>query len=378
MALVKAINLETRLAEAARAPVCALVGEDDSLRSLCLSLLRAGAAPADQPGGTVREFEGVPEARDVFDELRTAPFLGLEGRRVVVVERGDAFLSAHWERLAGYLRRPSPTGMLIICLRGLDTRTPPGARKHPPEQEAAEEGGSASPTPGGHKGDAKEKEQAAAWRAFVEALREQGMVVDCGKPSWNEARQWTRQEAQRMGNRLTPRAVDALVEALGPNLLALRTELEKLAAYVGSNATIAERDVDELVPQARWRSVFELAEAASRGDPPEALRLVNRLLMQGEKTEGIISVLALQLRRLWQVGRLHAAGAKEAEIARALGVRRFIVERAMKVLPAVSPERLRRQLDILSAADVESKTTSLRAQEEETWLENLIARLCAR
>jgi len=100
--------------------------------------------------------------------------------------------------------------------------------------------------------------------------------------------------------------------------------------------------------------------------------------MQGEKVEGIVSVLALQLRRLWQVGRLHAAGAKEAEIARALGVRSFIVERAMKVLPAVSPERLRRQLDILSAADVESKTTSLRAQEEETWLENLIARLCAR
>ncbi|MHC4481390.1 MAG: DNA polymerase III subunit delta, partial [Planctomycetota bacterium] len=282
-------------------------------------------------------------------------FMGLEGRRTVVVEQGDAFLRSNWELVADYLRAPSRTGTLIICLSGLDARRPPG--------KAA----------GGREED---KERRAAWRALVEDIRQKGFVVDCAAFSWREAKTWARARAEQEGKRLTPRAVDALLEAVGPNLMALDAELEKLAAYAGAEAAIAERDVATLVPQARSRSVFEMAEAVGRADAAQALALCGRLLLAGESRESMVSVLALQLRRLWQAKRLHESGASEAEIARTMAVPRFVVRRALSVLPRLSAERLARQFEMLAAADVESKTTSLRAQEERVWLENLVARLC--
>jgi hypothetical protein len=370
MPRLKALHLEGRLAEAAGAPFCALVGRDEGVRSHCLRLLKAAAAPADLPGTTVRQFEDVPEVHEVLDELRTVPFMGLEGRRVVIVEKGDAFLAAHWEALAGYVRKPSPTSALLLCVDELDPGKPPGARK---------KAGGAQRAKGKAKPAAAERGEggAKAWPAFVEVLGAEGFIVECSAPSWSDAKSWLRAQAERMGKKLTPRAVDSLLDALGPNVVALQNELAKLCAYSGAEVTVAERDVEEIVAEARTRSVFDLAGAVSRSDVPEALRLCHGLLLRGEKTEHIVSVLAFQLRQLWQVKRLRAAGLSETEIVRAMRVQPFVVTRAMNVVSALSEKRLARQFQILSAADVESKVTSLRSQEETVWVENLVARLCA-
>jgi len=370
MPSVKALHLEDRLAEAARAPLCALVGADQGVRFHCLRLLKAAAAPSDLPGATLRQFEDVPEAHEVLDELRTVPFMGLEGRRVVVVEKGEAFLAAHWRALAGYARKPSPTSTLLLCLDELDPGKPPGARQ---------KGGGARNAAGRAKPEAGEeqKDGPKVWRAFVEALTAVGFIVECRAPSWSDVKLWLRAQAEGMGKKLTPRAVDALLDALGLDLLALQGELAKLCAYAGTGATVTERDVAEIVAEARIRSVFELVGAVSRSDAGEALRLCHGLLLHGERTERIVSVLAFQLRELWQVKRLRAAGMSETEIGRAMRVRPFVVSRAMSVLSTLTEDGLARRLTILTAADVESKVTSLRSQEETVWVENLVARLCA-
>ncbi len=337
MATVKALALERELAGAAECPACALAGGDESLRSRCLQLLVKACAPEELPGSTVRRHEDVPAPSEVFDELRTIPFMGLAGRRVVVVQKGDAFADACSEQLTAYLAHPNPTSTLILCL-----------------------GGSRS----GRRG------------AVLKAVEQAGLVVDCKAPSWNDAKRWLREEAGRLGKKLTPRAVDALVEAVGPDLLGLHSELEKLAAHAGNEATIAERDVGLLVAQARSRSAFNLADAVGRRDAVEALRLCEELLLGGESREGIISVLAFQTRRLWQIKRERAKGASEGQIARSTGVPTFAVRRALRVLPGLCEERLARQLRILALADVDAKTSSLRTQEETVWVENLVARLC--
>ena len=114
----------------------------------------------------------------------------------------------------------------------------------------------------------------------------------------------------------------------------------------------------------------------ARGELPVALPLCRNLLLRGESREGVISSLAYQTRRLWQMKRLHAAGASEKDIARQIGAPAFAVRRALKALPSVSEQRLARQVAVLAEADAQSKTTSLRSQEEAVWLESLLARLC--
>jgi DNA polymerase-3 subunit delta len=356
MPTVKALQLGDHLRQASQAPVCAVLGTDDALRSHCLRLLRDAAAPEDQPGSTVRRFEDVPAPHAVFDELRTLPFMGLPGRRVVIVERGDVFLRSSWEALARYLDAPSRTGTLILCLDE-------GPAKSPPDKAS--------------RGEAEQKERRRRWQGIWKALSDSGLVVDCGTPSWSEAGRWVQSEAERLRKKLTPRAAATLVQAVGPNLLALRSELEKLVAYAGEQVTIAERDVEEVVTEARSRSAFELAEAVGRGDAAAALKLCGRLLLSGESKEDIVSVMALQLRRLWQMKRLRAAGASQKGIAAGASVPMFVVRRSQGLLSSLSEDRLARQFRILAAADLESKTTSMRSSEEGVWLENLLARLCS-
>ncbi len=335
MPTVKALALEAHLKKAAPAPVYALVGADDALRSHSLHLVEAFAAPVEQPGSSVRRFEGTPEPRDVFGELRTVPFLGMAGRRVAVVEDGDAFLKAHAEPLAAYVQKPCRTATLVLCLNKLDMRT-----------------------------------------ATAKAVQAEGVVVDCAPPSWRDAEGWLRNRAREAGLKLTGRAAGALVEAVGPNLLALEAELDKLATYAGAKGSVSEDDVAELVPQGRERSAYDLGTAVARGDAAAALRLCGELLLRGTPKEVILSILARQVRRSWQVGRLVRTRADERTISRQVGMPGFAVRRASEAVRALPDGWFAARLELLAQADYESKTTSLRSGEEEVWLESLLVRLC--
>ena len=352
--MLKALELEARLAELDDAAVCVLLGDDDALRTHCLGLLKAALAPADSPGSTVRVFEAAAGAHEVLDELRTLPFMGLAGRRVVIVERGDAFLQSHWEELLRYLRQPARDGRLVLCVARLNPKTPPGGGARDAEARA---------------GRAKD------WQALLKAMAANGALVDCARLTWQDARSWVRTYADAIGGKVMPRAAGALVEALGPNLLALRSEVAKLCTYAGS-AAVSEQDVEELVLHGRSRSAFDLAEAVGRADGAAALRLCRRLLLQGESRESIVAVLGLQLRRLWQVKRLCEAGVDEQEAIRRSDAPPFAVRRALKVVGPLPEGRFARQIALLAEADAASKAASLRSQEEQVWLESLLVRLC--
>jgi DNA polymerase III delta subunit len=352
--MLKALELEARLSDLDEAAVYILLGDDDALRAHCLGLLKAALAPADSPGSTVRVFETTAAASDVFAELRTLPFMGLAGRRVVTVERGDAFLQSHWEGLLRYLQQPARAGKLVLCVSRLDPKAPPA----------------------GHAGDADARaDRAKAWQALMKVMAARGAMVDCSRLTWPDARTWVRTYADRIGGKVTPRAAGALVEALGPNLLALRNEVDKLCTRAGSEA-VTERDVDEFVSQGRSRSAFDLAEAVGRADAASALRLCGRLLLQGESREAIVAVLGLQLRRLWQIKRFRAAGMSEQEAIRRSDAPAFAVRRALKAVEPVPEGRFARQIALLAASDAESKAASLRSEEEQVWLESLLVRLC--
>jgi len=337
MPTVKATLLDDRLDEIAALPVCVLLGEDGILLERSVHLLERTAAPPDQPGSTARRFEGEVAAHEVFDELRTVPFLGLPGRRSVVVEDGAAFLKACGEQLTAYLAAPSTTATLILCVPRMDRRT-----------------------------------------RVARAIAARGAVVDCSRPTWSEAREWLQAEAARRGKRLSRGAVPALMDAVGGNLLALRSELDKLAAYCGEDEVITEEAVAEVVPQARSRTVFDLFNALAAGQAADAFRLCRQLTSRREAPELIVAMLARQVRRLWQVKRLQGQGRSPRDIARDMGMQDWMVRQARQASERLSDEWFVRALKLLADADYESKTTSLRAAGGEIWLESLAARLSQR
>ena len=361
MPAVKALEFAAHLEQGDLKPVYALVGDDGALISESISLIKAAVDKPEFPGTLISDLEDPPAPSDVFDELRTLPFMGTPGVRLLIVRAGDQFIATHGEAILAYLGRPSPTGVLVLC-----RRPPKDGKERPAQTDAA-----------ANEQEDREKKAAKLAKELTKLIGRIGLVVDCTRPTWATVKDWLRTEARAEGKTFTPAAVDALLEAVGPDLVALRGELEKTILFVGDERTVTERAVEELAPQSRSRSIFELSDAIARSDAASALGLGERLLLRGERPEGIIAFLGRQTRKLAQVKTMLERDANQKEIARELFKGRdFAARKAVAAARNLTDEWFARQMEVLAAADAYVKTTSVQAREQGVWISALLTRLC--
>ncbi|MEA2573733.1 MAG: polymerase subunit delta [Chloroflexia bacterium] len=111
---------------------------------------------------------------------------------------------------------------------------------------------------------------------------------------------WIADRGKLLGIRLTPGAASMLGATL-PDLEALANELEKLSLYVGLGGTIDETVLRQMSWVSKQDDVFEMTSAAARRDTRTALQQLQRLENSGVAPEGILPVLAWQIRTLIQV-----------------------------------------------------------------------------
>ncbi len=315
-------------------PAYALVGEEPYLRSRCLTRLRNAVETEDQPGSMVTELEGAVQPSDIFDELRTIPFMGMEGRRMVILREAGDFLSSHEESLEKYLASPSSHGILVLVCDDLSEKSAP-----------------------------------------AKAIQQAGALVDCSPLGWKRARGWVQQEAERMGKQMEGRTAHMLVEAVGPDLFGLRSELAKLRNYAGEREEITAEDIDAMVPHSRSRSIFKIGDAVVGGETAKAIDLAEELLLRGESLSFMLTVMANRVRQLWRIKRLNRQGMGHKKIAGKVGVPPFVVRKSVKLAGRTPPGRLARQLAVLADSDYELKTRSVGSAEERAWLTCLVTRL---
>jgi len=334
---VSALEFPRMLDENGPQPVYALVGEEGYLIRRCLHALRDSVETPDAPGSMTREFEGEADSRDVFDELRTAPFMGMKGRRLVILRNAGKFASSCGDTLAKYIRKPSPTSMLVMVFKNVDGRTSVG-----------------------------------------KAVKDCAVTVDGSGLRWRQAENWIRAEARNQDKQLTPRAARSLMQAVGSNLFQLENELDKLVQYAADKTAITEEDVEEVVPHSRSHSIFDIGDAVARGEAKKDFNLGYSLLLRGESVHGLVSILARRVRQLWRMKRMKRARMGQKQMAGKLGVPPFVIRNSMELLSRLTDRFLARQMRLLAAADYELKTSSLASKEEEAWLVKLLARLCSR
>ena len=90
-------------------PVSVVFGDDAFLRRQSLLKLREAVLGGGEDDFSLTVFNGREvQLRDVLDELATVAMFG--GKRLVVVEEAEDFISAHRAALEDYVARPSPHG----------------------------------------------------------------------------------------------------------------------------------------------------------------------------------------------------------------------------------------------------------------------------
>ena len=187
--------------------------------------------------------------------------------------------------------------------------------------------------------------------------------------TWTQfLRDWTESRCSEKKLRLAePAVVDELVRRASSDLRNLDQELDKLAAYA-KGESISFEAVQELVPDYSEDLIFALSNAVFQQQRDEAMRALSQLLSQNEHPIKILATLGAQARMLAAV---RLSRESPDAIAKAMKVKPYAVQRAMRNAARLSPDQVRAMVDMLLEADLKMKSTP----HAEAVLETLVGHL---
>ena len=147
-----------------------------------------------------------------------------------------------------------------------------------------------------------------------------------GKISREALGEFLDRRLKEAGKRIEPRAREMILARAGTELWAVHQELDKLFLYVGDEAWIRAKDVEEILLDQGEGWVFDLTKALSARDSLAALGQLARLLSRGNHPLALLGPIASEVRRLLaarqlldgEVGRRWCSGMSFEEFQRRL------------------------------------------------------------
>lgn len=215
-------------------PVYVVYGKEAFLKRQALEGIQERLLPGSERSMALSEYDALskmPEAAEVFDELRTLPFLA--ERRVVVVREADAFITKWREQLEKYVDDPSDSGSLV-----LECKSFPGNTR------------------------------------LAKKVKAVGEAIACDEIKGKRLVDWAINHGrQTYGLRVDRAAAEMLADYIGDSLGRVDGELQKLSLYVGDRQRVTAEDVRALVGHSREEKVWGILDAIGRRDAATAIRL---------------------------------------------------------------------------------------------------------
>ena len=321
------------------APGCyVLFGDEPFLKGLVLAELRRVVLGEGEAEFALTRFDGRhADWRSVSDELLTVGLFG-GGRRLVVVDDADDFVSEHRGQLEEAVARPNRANTLVLVVQSWPSNT-----------------------------------------RLAKQTTATGLAVECKSPPPARLVKWLSTLARdRHGARLERDAAEAIVEIVGPELGLIDQELAKLAAAANGQPIGAEL-VQQLVGGWRAKTAWDMLDAAVEGRTGEALVELDRLLLAGENPIAVMGQIAATLRRFAAATRIieqtEASGGRP-NLRQALelaGVKSFVAQKSEAQLRRLGRQRAGRIYRWLLQADLGLKGAS--SAPARTVLEQLVVRL---
>lgn len=166
-----------------------------------------------------------------------------------------------------------------------------------------------------------------------------------------------------------PDAVAWLADHLGGDRLLTRSELEKLALYMGADGQPGKRvrlqDAIECVGDTAALSLDDLAMATAGGDHPAAQRVLERVFREGQNAIAVLRSLQRHFLRLHLAAGAMAQGkSPDQAVATLKPPPHFSVADQMKAQLIRWPaDRIGTALDLLLMAEMDCKTTGMPTEE---------------
>jgi DNA polymerase-3 subunit delta len=257
----------------------------------------------------------------------------LAEQRLVIVTATQDWKADDAKRVLAYLEQPSPDVVLLMVADKLDARKP--LRKAFAKPRLIECAGPDTPqtlrawAEGGFAAAG-----AAGDRAAVKRLIE----LCCG---------------------VDPNDARAVKELDGNDLARLRTDIERIATYAGSDPVTTEM-VEQLATRVTDEKVWALGDAWARGDRTSFLRLVEQLLDQREHPVRLAGSLGRHLRQVDDAHHLlqHMGPDRALDQLKASGANPWAAKKVVQQAQRVKTARIDAALARIAQLDAELKGAS--------------------
>ena len=133
------------------------------------------------------------------------------------------------------------------------------------------------------------------------------MVIECSVASGSNKAEMNEQKdilnvmmLKTLGGfvkKIDAKAVEIFFDRVGFHPVAVITETEKLAHFVGDRPQITRQDLEEMVSRNREDALYELTDAFSKRQTARTLTILARLLDQGVHSLAILATLRNYLRK---------------------------------------------------------------------------------
>jgi len=188
------------------------------------------------------------------------------------------------------------------------------------------------------------------------ADKERGYARELRLPTSGKLRQWITDQVERKGGEIEAFAAEELAAFVGSDLRLLDQELDKLISYVDRARPITKADVHLLVSYVQQANVFEMVDALGRRDGEQAIKLLHRLLEDGEHPLSLLGMIVRQFRIMMQVKDLAQRGIPPSKIGAQLGLHPFVAEKGLRQSQNFSMEQLETIYRKLLETDLAIKT----------------------
>lgn len=190
--------------------------------------------------------------------------------------------------------------------------------------------------------------------SYYKFLKKQPGFEEHAKPGANELPKWLVGQAKNEGGEISLTDAAYLVQKVGPEPLALASELTKLITY---DLKISRESIDLLVEANPQSRIFDLLDAAFTGSHGRTLELYEDQRQQRVEPQAILAMIAWQLQALAVV---KMAGERSpAEIAKQSGLNPFVISKSRVLARQISPDQLKKLVGEALDIDYRSKTSAV-------------------
>jgi DNA polymerase-3 subunit delta len=320
MARISSQELSERLKNGKLIPALLLLGDEPYLRDACRKVLvETFIVESARTWGVSRYSADRGETQNALEQAQTLPMLSRQQlvflEDVEKIEKlGEKNRDAAVEQLETYLKDPAPFTVLVLEATALDQRM-----------------------------------------KLARLLADKTVVVHVSlgenpEQRLNTATTLAKALAAEEKVAFEPGAAEDLAEFVAADLMRLKTEIVKLATYVGQRKLIRRQDVTALVISEKTTTVWELADMLASRQPKKALEFLERLLRDGEEPLQMLGALTWMYRKLIEATEVRGVS-NGYQAARALGMRPEQAELALQSARRIGKPRLLNGLAALKVAD---------------------------